>query len=291
MRSYLDCIACLVRHSLQAARFATDDEAIHRQVLREVLHSAAALDDSQPPPVMSHKVHRLIRQLTGDDDPYRDVKHRFNEFAMGQLPELRRLVAESSRPMETAVRLAIAGNVIDFGPFSQIDERRVEQTVAESLEAPIAREEIASLSQAVSRAGEILYLADNAGEIVFDRLLIEQFPADRVTVVVKGGPAVNDATMDDAVATGLDEIVSVTSNGSDAPGTILDDCSPAFRERFQTADLVIAKGQANYETLSDENRPVYFLLMAKCAVVARDLDCEVGEFVVRRSRRAEEQAA
>jgi hypothetical protein len=291
MRSYLDCIPCLVRHALQAARFATDDESIHRRVLHEVLREAATLDDSQPPPVMSHRVHRMIRELSGHNDPYRDVKDRFNRFALEQLPRYRQLVADSAAPLETAVRLAIAGNVIDFGPYSDVDEDRVEQTVAKALRAPIPRDEIVSLAAAVQQADEILYLADNAGEIVFDRLLIEQLPEDRVTVVVKGGPAVNDATMDDAVSIGLDDLVSVIGNGSDAPGTLLDDCSPAFRGRFEQAELIIAKGQANYETLSEADGSVFFLLMAKCPVVARDLGVEVGQFVVRQRRQVEEQAA
>ena len=123
-------------------------------------------------------------------------------------------------------------------------------------------------------------LADNAGEIVFDRLLIEQLPIDRVTVAVRGYPVINDATLDDAETAGLTDIVDVISNGSDAPGTLLDDCSEAFRSRFEEADLIIAKGQGNYETLAQSPRPIFFLLRVKCPVVARDLDYPVGSMVV-----------
>ena len=113
-------------------------------------------------------------------------------------------------------------------------------------------------------------------EIVFDRLLIEQLPREKVTLVVRGAPVSNDATMIDAEDTGLTKLLEVIDNGSDAPGTILDDCSHAFRERFDSADLIIAKGQGNYESLSEVEKDIYFLLKAKCPVIARDLGCEVG---------------
>ena len=137
--------------------------------------------------------------------------------------------------------------------------------------------------EAISQAEEILYLADNAGEIVFDRLLIEQLPMDRVTVVVKGEPVINDATLQDAVVAGLDKIVEVTDNGSDAPGTILESCSQSFINHFDKADLVIAKGQGNYETLSDVDKNIFFILKAKCPVISRNIGCEVGEMILRRS--------
>jgi uncharacterized protein with ATP-grasp and redox domains len=126
-------------------------------------------------------------------------------------------------------------------------------------------------------------LTDNAGEIVFDRFLIEQLPFDRVTVVVRGFPVINDATIADAETAGLTDIVEVMTNGSDAPGTILDDCSEEFRTRFAEADLIIAKGQGNYETLRECLRPIFFLLRVKCPLVANDLDCPVGSMVLRPS--------
>ena len=146
--------------------------------------------------------------------------------------------------------------------------------------------DIQELADAADRARDILYLADNAGEIVFDRLLIEQLPPGRVTVAVKGGPVLNDATRSDAAVAGLNELAEVIDNGSDAPGTLLGDCSHSFRERFDRADLVIAKGQGNYETLSDARKDVFFLLKAKCPVIAHHLGCDVGRTVVQRSRPA-----
>jgi uncharacterized protein with ATP-grasp and redox domains len=125
-------------------------------------------------------------------------------------------------------------------------------------------------------ARSILYLADNAGEIVFDRLLIERLPAGRVTVVVRGAPVINDATRADAQVAGLDRIAEIIDNGSDAPGTVLEDCSAQFRERFESADVIIAKGQGNFETLSAAGANICFLLKIKCPVLATHTGIELG---------------
>jgi uncharacterized protein with ATP-grasp and redox domains len=138
--------------------------------------------------------------------------------------------------------------------------------------------------KAVNESESILYLADNAGEIVFDRLLIEQMPTEKVTVAVKGSPVINDATIEDAIHAGLPQIVDVIENGSDAPGTILENCSQAFRDHFAKADLVVAKGQGNYETLSDVNKNIFFILKAKCPVISRNIGCEVGEMILQKTK-------
>jgi uncharacterized protein with ATP-grasp and redox domains len=226
----------------------------------------------------------LIRKLIGNTDPYRELKQRFNRLALELCAELEERVGTSEDPLETAVRLAIAGNIIDLGVKTSIKESDIERIIRDCLTADFDSRQVEEFRNAVSRAEKILYLADNAGEIVFDRLLIEQLPAEKVTVVVKGSPVINDATMEDAEFAGLTEMLEVIDNGSDAPGTILESCSQAFRNHFAEADLVIAKGQGNYETLSDVNKSIFFILKAKCPVIARDLGCEVGEMILRKSK-------
>ncbi len=284
MRTFLDCIPCFVRQALDATRFVTDDVSVHERVLREVLRAASAMDMRATPPEMGLRIHRAIRELTGVADPYREVKERFNRAALALYPELKERVAEADDPLEAAARLAIAGNIIDFGVQSTLDEAEVAATIRSALAEPLVGS-VEALRQAVERAGSILYLADNAGEIVCDRVLIEELPLDRVAVAVKGGPIINDATLADAEAAGLTGLVEVIDNGSDAPGTLLGTCSAAFRRRFEQADAVIAKGQANYETLSEADHDLFFLLKAKCAVIARDLACPVGSLVLRHHRR------
>jgi len=285
MRTYFDCIPCFVRQALDAARLVTPDETIHERVLRETAAAISKMDLRQSPPAMGRDIHRLIRRLTGREDPYRELKDRFNKLALELLPAARAKVHAAQEPLKTAAALAIAGNVIDFGVNSHLEDRLLHEALEAAASEPLAGD-IQELAEAADRARDILYLPDNAGEIVFDRLLIEQLPPGRVTVAVKGRPVLNDATRSDAAVAGLNELAEVIDNGSDAPGTLLADCSHSFRERFDRADLVIAKGQGNYETLSNARKDIFFLLKAKCPVIARHLGCDVGRTVVQRSRPA-----
>ena len=271
-----------MRQTLDAVRFVTDDEAIQAEVLRKVLHAASEMDMRMAPPAMGQQIHRLIRRLTGQGDPYRRVKDHFNRFAMDLYPDLMVRVERSSDPLATAVRLAIAGNVIDFGVNSTLSESTLRETIERAMTEPL-RGSVDELRDAAAEANDILFLADNAGEIVFDRVLIETLPTEKVTVVVKPQPVINDATIEDARAAGLTDRVDVMDNGSDAPGTLLGECSEPFRRRFHEADMVIAKGQGNYETLSDAERPVFFILMAKCPVIAGHLGCEQGSLIIQRT--------
>lgn len=283
MRTYFDCVPCSIRQVLDSVRMITDDEAVHERVLRELLGMWQRMGMRQSPPAMAQQIHRYLRQLTGAADPYLDVKNRYNLFALGLYPELRERVEDSSDPFETAVRLAIAGNIIDFGVNSHVDQGTVHGAILRSLTEPIDRDAVQRLKQAIDRAKDILFLGDNAGEIVLDRLLIEQMPSEKITYVVRGYPILNDALTEDARVSGLTEMVEVIDNGSDAPGTILDTCSERFRGRFERADLIIAKGQGNFESLGDTQRPVFFLLRPKCAVLARHLNCELGRLTVLQS--------
>lgn len=281
MRTFLDCVPCFVRQTLDAVRIVTDDESIHEAVLRKVLRAASEMNLMDTPPAMGRHIHRLIRELTGNDDPYSSIKQACNRLALELYPELRQKVTQSADPLETAARLAIAGNIIDFGVKSEPPD--VHGAITHALAAPLDTDAVRTLRQAAAEAGRILYLGDNAGEIVFDKLLIEQLPHDRVTFVVKGEQIINDVTLEDAEATGMTDLAEVIENGSDAPGTILETCSKAFRDRFEAADLIVAKGQGNYETLSECAKDIFFLLVAKCPVIADDIGCEAGSLVIRRS--------
>ncbi len=281
MRTYLDCVPCLVRQALDAARMATDDESVQEKVLRRALCEVSDLDVRLSPPAMGQKIHRLIRELTGEPDPYRAAKEQTNRLALALYPEIRDRVHAAADPLEMAVRMAIAGNIIDLGFDGQFREETVHRTLNRAVTAAL-QGNMQAFAREAQAATSILYLADNAGEIVFDRVLIEALGPERVTVVVKGGPVLNDALRNDAEAAGLVGLVKVMDNGSDAPGTMLGDCSEELRSRFLDAGMVIAKGQGNYETLSDAARPVWFVLMAKCEVIARHLGCEPGNLVVQR---------
>jgi uncharacterized protein with ATP-grasp and redox domains len=233
---------------------------------------------------MAEHIHRVISEAVGEQDPYRDVKRDFTEFSLRLLPQLRDEVVGALDPFSVAVRLAVAGNIIDFGANHDVTRDHVREAIDWALSALLDRSVLEDLRAAVDKASSILYLADNAGEIVFDRLLLERIPVGRVVFVVKGGPVLNDATREDAEAAGLTDLVRVIDNGSTAPGTLLEECDDDFRRLFAEADVVIAKGQGNYESLNDAERQIFFLFKAKCEMVARHVGCEVGQMVVAKTR-------
>jgi len=170
-----------------------------------------------------------------------------------------------------------------MGVNGNITAADVHQAVRQALSEPFFGEE-ARFGQAIAEARSILYLADNAGDIAFDRLLIEQISPERVTLVVRGAPVINDATLVDAQAVGLNHIVEVIENGSDAPGTLLDDCSQEFRRRFAEAELIIAKGQGNFESLSNQPGNLFFLFKVKCPMVANHVQQPMGTQVLTQSK-------
>jgi hypothetical protein len=283
MKIYLDCIPCFARQALEAAEMSTQDPGLREKIVREILRKSAEIPFDKSPPHMGMEIHRTIRGLLGDIDPYHSLKVKYNKKALELYPAMKKISHHSADRLETAVRIAIAGNMIDFGVNSKEMELDLKKVVDETLEQPLAINHLPEFKKAIESSERILYLTDNAGEIVFDRILIEEFPdyRDRVTVAVKSEPVINDATMEDAEQAGLTGIVRVIENGSDAPGTILEECSREFLEIFNDSDLVVAKGQGNYESLSERDHNVFFLLKAKCPVIARDLRVKIGDIIVK----------
>lgn len=281
MRTSLDCIPCLLRQSLDAARMASGDTAVHEQMMREMLQRTSEMDLHQSPPLVAQHIHRRLRQLTGVDDPYQAAKAQQNAIALELLPVLREEIRTSDFPLMTATRIAIAGNMIDMGAPGKVSLDTVHEAVRQAASAPF-HGEMDVFARAIAEARSILYLADNAGEIAFDRLLIEQLLPKQITLAVRGAPVINDATIADAQTVGLTDLVEVIDNGSDAPGTILDDCSPAFRRRFAEADLIIAKGQGNFESLSHQRGNIFFLFKIKCEMVAEHILQPMGTQVLAR---------
>jgi len=279
MKTYYDCIPCFIRQALEAARFTTPDETVQELVLREVLYAVGKMDLKKSPPVMGQHIHRIVRKFSGSNDPYKKVKDHFNKYALKLYPALKEMVKKSPNQFETAALIATAGNIIDFGVNTKLDQSVIDKAIENALSEQIVGS-IKKLHKAVSSSKKILYLGDNTGEIVFDRLFIEQLPADKVIFAVRGSPIINDATMSDAVDAGITDLVRVIDNGSDAPGTVLEECSDIFRQSFWAADIIIAKGQGNYETLSNENKNIFFLLKAKCPVIAEHIGCNIGDIVV-----------
>lgn len=278
---YLECFPCLTQQAVDAIQRVVEDAETQTAILRETLNILATTDPRESPPVIAQKIHRALRSSLGEEDPYRKIKDESNAFALDLSRELRTRVLASRDPLGAAIRFAIAGNLIDYGPKRHVSRDAVMETLERAQNAPLDAEAVHEFREAIKTAGSILYLADNAGEIVLDRLLIEQLPVRKVILAVRGAPVINDATMVDAKAAGLTEMVRVIDNGSDVPGTVLEECSPEFQRIFDSADVVIAKGQGNLETLYGLQRRIYFLLIAKCPLIARELACDVGDMIIR----------
>jgi hypothetical protein len=281
MKLYTDCIPCFVQQALRAGRAAGAGEQTQQAILRRVMRELSEADWSVAPIEIARGVYRAVRETTGADDPFAELKRQSNQRILELYPSLRERVTTSKRPLRRAVELAIAGNIMDFAALESFD---VEATIGKVQSQGFAIDDYEVLERKLAGAASLLLFADNAGEIVFDRLLVETILAQRaveVSLVVKGGPLVNDATMQDAREAGLDGIPGVqllqVSNGD-------DDHHPEYgsaelAEWIDSHDVVVAKGQANYEALS-EYEGILHLLMVKCGLIARDIGASVGDIVL-----------
>lgn len=281
MKAYLDCYPCFFIQTLKTSRMITSDEKEILQILNEVSSSIPKIPFGATPAEIGREVYRIISQKTGVEDPYREVKERCIHQALSLYPELKKLISSSKDRLMTAVRLSIAGNVIDFGANADFDLKRDIETI---LSQDFSINHYKEFCELLEKARKILYLADNAGETVFDRLLIEELHRP-VIYAVREKPIINDATREDALLSGIDKVTEIISSGCDAPGIILKFFSDDFLKVYRSADMIISKGQGNYEGLSDENRPIFFLLKVKCQVIARDIGVEEGSIILAEARR------
>lgn len=254
------------------------------QILHEILPLIPNLDPQGTPAENSTLILWKVNELLGITDPFAKAKKESNELALNLLPQLRERIIQSSDPLYTALQVSVAGNIIDLGIFKDFD---VEASIQEALEKKFAHDDYPSFKEKLKGAREVMILGDNSGEIAFDKLLAEQLKASgvRVTYVVKESPILNDATWEDAECVEMKDVATVMSNGSGFLGTVMKTCSEEFRTALKQADLVISKGQANYESLesaSEAGEKTYFLLRAKCEVVAESLRAKLGEMAFKK---------
>jgi len=280
MKTYLDCYACFLRHALEVARIAGKDEAYQKRILGDVMDILKGMDLEASPPTQAQVIHRHIRRAMGTRDPYRQKKSEQNRQVLELEPMLRERIARSDDPLEEAVKLAAACNAIDLGPMRDWDQ--LEELFEQFVDPRMGRFDMGVFREQIRDAGNLLYIGDNAGEIVADKILLSYLKKENdasLTFAVRGGPILNDATLEDARAVGIDQWARVITTGSDCPGIIFSDCSAEFLEAFEGADLVLAKGQGNYESLDTVGAEIFFLLQVKCPIVARDMGVELGRII------------
>lgn len=277
-----ECYVCAMRQALQASRLVTDDPEFQYRCLEEAARILSEAPRGLTPPEMGEDIYGMINEMSGNPDPFREQKREQNQVVMDLLPWLRDTVKEADDPLLMAVRLSIAGNVVDPGAHASFD---LEKTVMEAIESEAGLEEYGVFRDRLEKAQTVLFLADNSGEIVFDLVLLETirslYDVD-VVVAVRDAPIINDVTVTEADEVGITEVSRVITSGSRMPGTRLSRTTEEFQRIFEEADLVVSKGQGNWETLEDSKREVFFLFQAKCEPVARMIGCEVGTPMITR---------
>lgn len=270
MKTELDCLPCLLRQALYTSRLCTDDFTVQKEVLDKVGSLLEKIDFDQTPPCNSISVYETISAITGCPDPFLGLKEQSNEMAHAMQTKIRQAIKSSKDPLMAALRFSMAGNIIDYGSQQDFD---IHMAIRTCLEKPLAIDHYNDFADRLQSSKNILYLADNCGELLFDQLLIELFKNSKktITLAVKGKPIINDALLEDAHRYGLQTHCHVISNGTGCPGTPLDLVSNEFKEIFHAADMIISKGQGNFETLSEIKAPLFFLLSVKCPVVGRHI--------------------
>jgi len=278
----VECIPCFVRQALETSARGGADASTRWKIMRDVAGLIDTLSPDECPPQFAERVYDTISAALRNGDIFAAEKAHANDLALALEPGFRRTIDAAPDPLLAAVKLAIAGNSMDLGVISEYGDVGA---LAESvLSAELGIDDYAALRTALATASNVLVVGDNCGEVVFDRMLIEQMRRVRdcrYAYMVRGRPIINDVTAQDAMSAGMDRVATLLDSGSGAPGLVLSACSAETREQFFAADLVIAKGQGNCEAISEAPRDVFFLLMVKCPVVSRHLHAPVGVAVTK----------
>ena len=292
MNTSLDCLPCFFKQVLESGKLLGISDQSIKDIMDEIGNELKHFSLEMCPPQMAYHMQRMFVEKTGKEDPYREVKQMSNREALAVIDELRVIAEESPTPLKTAVQLACAGNIIDYGAFpSGIDVRseinKILQQQEDSMQDHALLFDFESFEQALGSAKQVLYIADNAGEIVFDRILLEAinklFPQTKLYFVTRGKPILNDALIEDALACGLDSVATIVDSKSKTPGLVLKDTDPEFLKLFHDADMIISKGQGNFEALSEEVGPIFFLFIIKCEVIMHHVKGSMRQLVLKKN--------
>ncbi len=283
MRAQNECFCCNIRQAQEAAQIAGADSARIWKISKEVCKTYAEADPNWTPAYMTTIAHVITQKMTGEQDIFFELKRKYNKLALDLYPRLKNFVEKSNTPLENAIRVAIAGNIIDLGVYTEVGIDEILHQVEGDHEWGIF--DFHDFKSDLERSQKIVYIGDNAGEVVFDKIFLEVIKKNReIVFIVKEGPISNDAVLEDAKETGVDSLVEVLTTGQAEIGFVPENAPPRVRDYWEEADLIISKGQGNFETLSSRNNNIYFLLKAKCLPVARELNVKQGALVLKKGR-------
>lgn len=267
-----ECISCMLRSKLEAYPEEVSTEK-KLEYMQRVLREISEVQIHHSAPVVVRTIAKIRKEMFGYEEDYTEIKRHFNQLMMGKVSELRERLEVSEDALKLGIQYAMTGNYIDFGAVEHVDENQLQKFLDDAKDIPVNEEEYQALQKDIDHAKSIAFLTDNCGEIVMDKLLIEMIqkrnPEAEITVIVRGKDVLNDATMDDAKQVGLTEMVRVIGNGSDIGGTCLEEISEESRNAIDSADVILAKGQGNFETLQNCGKNIYYIFMCKCEMFAK----------------------
>lgn len=279
MNTKFDCALCSINGVLNLFKKDLIEEKYHEDILKEIMKYYSTVDYSLPSTTINRGVKNIVCRISGLTDPFKPLKDTVNNKALEYYKKYETLVKADTNSLQKAMKLAIAGNIIDFGPTHNFD---IKKKIDEVLVADFPIDDSVKLFEEIKHAKSILYIGDNTGEIVFDKLFLEVMNHPNITFVVREKPVLNDSTMEDAIWVGIDKLAKVITTGDDAPGVLLDCVSEEFLSHYNSADLIISKGQGNFEGLghiTDKN--LFFLFTVKCKLIAENIDVPIGNSIVK----------
>ena len=283
MKIGFECGACFLRQASEAIDLATEDYNLKIELIREIYEFLSSnFYSTTNSNKTGSQIHNLIKERTGCRDPYVQEKAEGNRIALKYIPVVEDILRENDS-LENHVKIAIIGNILDFGAF-KIDTD-VDSLINNALKKELTINDVEFFEKSLKKHNKVLYLVDNTGEIVFDKLLlrkIKEYDVD-ITVAVKSEPIINDACMEDALDVGLDEFADLVEIGAGTVGYVDSEISDEFREIFNDHDFIISKGMGNYEGLTEidtSDKDLYFMFCSKCDVISRDIGVNLQDMVI-----------
>jgi uncharacterized protein with ATP-grasp and redox domains len=280
MTTNIECIPCIINSLLRLLKLESYSDEIKESAIRKLLSFLSEVSYNEPPPILSKKIHQILSQELNTEDPYKRLKKKYNDLLLELYPQLLQTINNAEHPVNMAMRLAVAGNVIDFGPQFQMD---IMKTIDKVVYSEFAYDDSRLLHEDLKSAKSLLYVGDNCGEIVMDKLFLSFIDVPQIVYAVRHSPVINDATIEDAEYVGIDKYAKIISMGDNTPGAVWNSTSEEFKNVFRNADVVISKGQGNLEGLIDVDQNIYFLLVTKCELIGNLIETKKGDFVIKRS--------
>ncbi|NRT80147.1 damage-control phosphatase ARMT1 family protein [Clostridium beijerinckii] len=286
MKIHDKCLPCMVNQVIKVANITGVNNK--EELLKEVFTYLSKMDFEATTQEIIGEIFGMIKEHTNNPDPYKETRNYYNTLFLKLLPEFERKIEQAENSFELAVRYAIVGNIIDFNPIHNTLLEDIFDYFERMEQLELAIDDSKELAEDILNSKTLLYLGDNCGEICMDKILLRKIkelnPNVKIFFGVRGKPVVNDSIAEDAYVVGIDEYAEVIDNGDGSLGTVLDRTSHEFKEVYKKADVVIAKGQANYECLSEEKKKIYFLLMTKCDVIANDIGVPEKRMICMRNK-------